>query len=257
MVIDITLKGEQFLITVLKSFFQLEQMNFVRIEYSRLISETYAYLGGFHLPGDSLGFEGCMKKTHEDEHYLYFTFPFPIQEKRQRSEKEVLAFSEDGSFEMARFKGSLYLLFEYCLSNAVYEKKIEPSDLKDQSFTYNFGMTSGQGKAYVAGNSYSWVQEKFNSLTAAQFGELEKYVSAEMNRFSLYAFGAKIFCEQVNINAGHWFIQGGMNGLWVNSDKHNSPGRPDEFCSHNCDGSIDQNNLFSAVVAMNTWLREH
>lgn len=256
MIIDITMKNNEFSILVLKKLFTCESMQVVGPE-SMLIQKAYADLGTFILPGDALGFEGCMKKVREDEFYTTFSFPFPEQVEHMRdfSKKNVLKFSESGSMEMNRFIGSLYLLFEYCMSMAEYEKNFSEEELADQSFFVNFGFQAG--KAFVAGHTYPWFWNQMEQLSDAQLVELNNYVLNEMNRFSMWSFGKKCFCEQSNIQRTAWSVQGGMGGLWISSDRYNKRKPHNEFHSHNCDRTVDQRNLFAAVIALNTWLRDN
>jgi len=226
---------------------------------SRLTTEIYSYLGTFSITGDSLGFGGCMKKTGEDENYLYFIFDFPKQSNKELSfsKKTVIAVAGDDYMILHRFITSIHLLMYYRLETMRCDKILFDTEFwNDQALSFVMHSSSGSCGYAIGGYMYPWAKKQLASLSKEDLEKLRQYVHEELKRFCLYISGQEAYCEQLNFTNEMWFIQCSMGGRWVSYLKSRDMDKPDEFSSHNIDHSQDQYVLFASIVAMNTFLRE-
>jgi len=106
----------------------------------------------------------------------------------------------------------------------------------------------------IGGQVYEWAIDKLASLDPDKLEQLRKHVHAEISRFCLYFTGEEIYSEQISFSNDAWLIQCSLNGRWASWN--NLSRKKSDFNSHNIDFSSDQANLFAAIVAMNTKLRQ-
>ena len=83
------------------------------------------------------------------------------------------------------------------------------------------------------------------------------YVASEIKRVNNF-FDYEAPClQEISIKKHSFFVQVNASGRWIAWSQHGRRNMPEEFGSNNIDFSSDQEACLAALVAMNTWLREH
>ena len=242
MIIDLTLIENTYVLKIHKKLFQNVSCPLESFQKENYLMKKYAYLGFFHINGDLFGFDGCFKKDKEADEYISYIFVFP-------EIKDALM--------MRKMISTIYLVTYYVVEQMYYAKEFFNETIWNEQ-SLSFVIFDGDRRSYaIGGQLYPWFKGRLNSLNKEELSELNEYVGFELNRVSNYFYQRDICYGQINITQQSFFIQVNMNGRWIYWNNSRDLDKQDEFSSHNIDFSSDQELCFSAVVAMNTWLRKH
>lgn len=244
MILDITLKGNTYLLKIHKKFFQNKSTPLVLFQANNPLTQKYSYLGLFHIDGEGFGFDACFKNRKEESEYFVYTFTFLDSVDRIAVRKMLL---------------TLYLATYYVVEQMFYSKEYFSDTIwEDQalSFVIFNGGESRDGYP-IGGQLYPWFKKRLYSLSDEELVNLNNYVTSELKRIYNYFFKKELFYIQITINRESFFIQVNMGGRWVAWTRKSYADKPEEFDSHNIDFCSDQELCFAAIIAMNTWLREN
>jgi len=95
------------------------------------------------------------------------------------------------------------------------------------------------------------------TLSEGELVSLTEYVKLELHRVYAYFNEDKLSYSQVTITKRSFFIQVSMSGRWLSWALNRDLEKQEEFSSHNLDFHSDQELCFAAIIAINTWLRNH
>jgi hypothetical protein len=243
MILDVTFKQDAYFLKIHKNFFNNVSTPISLFQADIPLMNRYSNFGLFHTSAQCFGFGGCFWQEMEDKDYILYKFCFPK------------SFS-DISIRQALL--SVYLATYYVVEQMFYNKEFFSESIwDDQSLTFVIWNGGEPSSGYaIGGQLYPWFKEKLASLSDDDLFCLNSYVTSELNRVSNYFFKEDVSCGQVTIKRESFFIQVSRNGRWLDWKKNRDIAKPEEFSSHNIDFSYDQTLCFTAIVALNTWLRE-
>jgi hypothetical protein len=243
MILDVTLKQDAYLLKIHKNFFKNVSTPISLFGDDIPLMNKYSNLGLFHTGEQCFGFGGCFWLETEDDNYKLYRFCFP------KSLSDI---------SMRQALLSIYLATYYVVEQMFYNKEFFNEDVwSDQSLTFVIFNGGEPSCGYaIGGQLYPWFKEKLASLSEDDLIILNNYVTSELNRVSNYFFKEDLACSQITIKSKSFFIQVGRDGRWLDWKKSRDITKPEEFSSHNIDFSYDQISCFTAIVALNTWLRE-
>lgn len=242
MILDATFKQDAYLLKIHKNFFNNVSAPLSFFQEDSPLMNKYSYLGLFHNDDQSFGFGGCFWQEAREEDYLIYKFNFP---------KLITALA------MRQALLSMHLATYYVVEQMFYNKEFFSESLwDDQSLSFViFDGKNGSGHA-IGGQLYPWFKKELASLNEQELLDLNEYVRSELNRINNYFFKEDLYYSQITIELESFFIQVNMGGRWLDWKKSRNENKPEEFSSHNIDFSYDQILCFTAIVALNTWLRE-
>lgn len=240
MILDLTLKNDHYLLKIHKNFFINKSMPLSVFQADNLLMQKYAYLGLFQIGDSTFGFDACFKLIKEEDDYVIYKFQIP-------------GISIDS--EVRKMMMTIYLSTYYVVEHMFYEKEYFSTQLwDDQSLSFIIFDGGGERNSYsIGGQLYPWFKKQLNFLPYKERFELNDYVSNELKRY----YGERIPYSQVTIKNDSFFIQVNAGGRWISWNLSRDLNKPEEFDSHNIDFRSDQELCFVAIIAMNTWLREH
>ncbi|MFA6524318.1 MAG: hypothetical protein WC264_03025 [Candidatus Paceibacterota bacterium] len=248
MILDLILKGNFYELKIHRKFFQNESIPLELFQEENQLTKKYSYLGIFQIKGNTFGFDGCfVKQKGSNDEYVIYKFDFPKSE-------------DDYYLGMRKMMLTMYLSTYYVVEQMHYAKEFFNDTIwDDQAFSFvifdgNSGFTGGYA---IGGQIYSWIKRKLLALNEEDLINLNKYVEFEVNRISNYFFKKDAKYSQITITQNSIFIQVNMQGRWISWTNSRDIFKKEEFSSHNIDFHSDQELCFVAIVAINTWLREH
>lgn len=244
MILDVTLKNDAYFLKIHKNFFKNVSTPLSLFQADIPLMDKYSNLGLFHTDEQSFGFGGCFWQEAEDEEYRFYKFCFP------KSFNDI---------SMRQALLSIYLATYYVVEQMFYNKEFLTEPVwDDQSLTFVIWNGGEPSCGYaIGGQVYPWFKKRLSSLSDNDLISLNDYVATELNRISNCFFKEDVSCMQVTIELESFFIQVSRGGRWISWKKNRDLNKPEEFDSHNIDFSYDQTLCFTAMVAINTWLREN
>ncbi len=244
MILDLILIDETYLLTIHKTFFQNKSVPIALFQANNPLMEKYSYLGLFHIGRPTFGFDGCFQKQEENVDCITYKFNFPKADNRLAIRKMLL---------------TIYLTTYYVVETMFYNKEFFSEIIwEDQAFSFVIFDGGKQTNGYsIGGQLYPWFKKRLNSLNNEDLVNLNQYVSSELNRISMYFSHQELSFSQITINHKSFFIQANAGGRWISWNLSQCLDNKEEFSSHNIDFHLDQVLCFTAIIAINTWLRKN
>lgn len=244
MILDLTLKDKSYLLKIHQNFFQNKSTPLNMFQSDCPLTDKYAYLGKFEIDGQSFGFGGCFKLVSTDTEYSVYCFDF--------SQKE-------NETAMRLMMMTVYLATYYVVEQMYYEKEYFSEDIwYDQSLSFVIFNGGPDSCGYALGGQiYPWFKKRMLTLSESELSSLKAYIHAELRRVYACFNEDKFSYGQVTITNRSFFVQVSLSGRWLSWSLNRDLEKQEEFSSHNLDFHSDQELCFAAIIAINTWLRNH
>jgi len=244
MILDLILKENAYALKIHRKFFQNKSCPLQVFQEQNPLMKKYSYLGLFHIEGMMFGFDGCFEKQEESGEYISYIFTFP---------------EPDNFLLMRKMMLTMYLSTYYVVEQMHYAKEFFDDTIwNDQSFSFVVFDGGGTISGYaIGGQLYPWLKKKLLTIGEKDLIILNEYIEFELNRLHNYFFQKDMGCGQITITQKSFFVQVGMRSRWISWNSSRDFNKKEEFSSHNIDFHSDQELCFAAIIAMNTWLREH
>jgi hypothetical protein len=246
MILDLTLKNDEYLLHVHRRLFLNESAPVMRLQEENLLTRHYAEYGKFILEPPGLGLDACFRLITGDKDC--FIYHFPISQDYALVRKMML---------------SVHILMNYPLDMMHYHQEFfQESMWDDQSFSVVIGNGENRGTDNygLSGKLFPWFKAKLESLTRKDIRALNDYVKSELNRFHILRHGKEIYFSQTTITRQSFLLVVAIQDRWVSSTNDSlacTLSRPSVWDSHNLDNGLDQELGLAAITILNTWLREH
>ncbi|MCR4280375.1 MAG: hypothetical protein NUV82_03060 [Candidatus Komeilibacteria bacterium] len=242
MIFDIILKDSSYFLKIHTHFFENRSFPTRMWVDSQVVEEVG--MGDFHLDGDSFGLDGCFSKTkQEGDYHLY----------------EVPINQGNGDLRLKKMLQTVHLCTYYCVEGMYYAKEYFDQPVwNDQSLTFNIFRGGQLRNGYsIGGQIYPWLKKKLSQLEAAAVADLRNYIESETQRVYRLQYNRGLPYSQFTIGVSSFFFHVDSDGRWLSWNKNRPMDKPEDFSSHNIDHFVEQYACFIALIALNTWLREH
>lgn len=239
MILDITLKENAYFLKIHRDFFENKSVPLGLFQEKTELMKRYISLGVFQISKGTLGFNGCLKLQAETEIYRIYKFDISVK-------------------EMRKFLMTVNLLTYYVLEGMLSKIGFSLSGAwEDQSLSFVIlNDERVRGGYAIDGKIFPWFKGTLLCLDDTSLEQLNSYVKSELIRICQQIYQSEFSYGQITIKNDFFFIQVNMDGRWISYSREKTISL-EEFSSHNIDHSFDQELCFTAIIAMNTWLREH